>query len=195
MKGSHFDSGKETLYLDTVGHSSILGTATVGTSGSFSSTVKIAGIEAGSHTIIAQGTSGNAAKDGDAAVRTFTVSTLFSLSATTAPPGGSLTATLKAFQPGELVTFHWGSTTGPVVGSTIATAGGAATGTIKVPKVSAATVKIYAVGLYGSCIGRCDGEGRLREVHPCGGPECQASAPEDAPHPSQLDRAKQPPKK
>ena len=80
VSGSSFGAGKVTLYLDSTATDS-LGKATVGSTGSFSKSVKVAGVAGGPHELIAVGA------DGSTATTVLTVTATMQLKPTTAKPG------------------------------------------------------------------------------------------------------------
>ena len=142
VKGSKFGSGKVTFYVDSTAKS--IGTATATSSGTFSASLNISGLTGGSHTVIAVGA------DGSSATAPFTVSGRVTLSATSGPPGKSVTATVTGYKSGEVVTFRWSTATGVILANLTASTTGAGSASLKIPSEAKKAYSIYAVGSGGT---------------------------------------------
>ena len=148
VSGSGFAIGKAkvSIYLDTTS-SKALTSLKVSATGTISKALKLTGLTGGNHQIIA-------VQVGEVnASAALGVTPVMTIKPTSAKPGASVKATLTAFETGESVVFHWGSTTGAPVGSSTVSATGAGTGTVAVPSTApAGTYLVYAVGNAGTTV-------------------------------------------
>jgi hypothetical protein len=135
-------AGVVRLYLDTTSHP--IGKATASATGTFSKSVTMSGVSAGNHLVIAVGANGSTATavlKGTAKVTVKPVA---------AGPQAPITATLVGFQPDETVSVYWGSTSGQLLGTAMATTAGTGTISLIVPAEGAGTYSIVTVGSEGT---------------------------------------------
>lgn len=85
---------------------------------------------------------------------TATSSASIMLTVTKAYPGQSVLGTVLSAYPGEMIEVRWGSISGPVVASQVASSGGVANVSFVVPGVAYGNYDLYVVGDQGSYIAR-----------------------------------------
>lgn len=127
------------LYWDSASTTPIA-TTTASTSGTFTRGFVVPQSVNGSHTLIAVGSSTKTAS------APFKVLAKMTLSRASGTPGIAITVMASGFGSGEAIAVHWGSATGPQVGTGTAGSIGSANITFTVPQTVGGATRVYAVG-------------------------------------------------
>jgi hypothetical protein len=144
VSGSGYSAGETvTLYLGGQLLKTTPATVTASSSGTWKASVKVPATTGGAHTLQVTGSASGSVYE--------SVQVVASLRFSPAKPaaGATVTGVVEGLYPGESVTLHQGSATGPTLGSA-ANANASGTADVKFTAPASGTYTIYAVGNEGS---------------------------------------------